>query len=88
MKFLLNNKNRKTNKRDSEFTKMKSDITNIKKFFTQMMAQKQYYSPGKMDSLKAQDPSTMVPTNKKYQPLEVGHSKKIGGMRTRKHEIR
>ena len=40
-----------------------------------------------MDSPKAQNSTTLVPDNKKDQPLEGGHSTKIGGMWTLKHEI-
>ena len=44
-------------------------------------------SPDKKDSPKAQDPSTVVPANKKAPQLECGHSKDIFGMWTLKHEI-
>ena len=40
-----------------------------------------------MGSPKAQDYTTVVPYNKKSPQLEGGHSTKIGGMWTLKHEI-
>ena len=40
-----------------------------------------------MDLLTEQDPNTVVPYNKKSPPLECGHSTKIGGMWTLKHDI-
>ena len=49
--------------------------------------QKTDSSPDKMDSPKSQDPTTVVPSNKKDPPLKVGHYTKIGGMWTLKHEI-
>ena len=39
------------------------------------------------DSSNAQDPTTLVPANKRDSPLEGGSSMKIGGMWTLKHEI-
>ena len=44
-------------------------------------------SSGTNYSPKAQDPTTVVPANKRDQPLQDGHYKKIGGMWTLKHEI-
>ena len=38
-----------------------------------------------MDPPKSQDPTTMVPANKKAPPLEGGNYMKIGGMWTLKH---
>ena len=45
------------------------------------------YSPDRKYSPKTQDPNTVVLDNKKASSLEGGHSKKIGGMWTLKHEI-
>ena len=45
-------------------------------------------SPDKKDSPKYQDTNNVVPYNKKYPPLEGGHSTKIGGIWNIKHEIR
>ena len=72
--------NKKLNKQDYEFDK-------IKTLLNHMMVHNQHYSPEKMDSLKDQYPTTMVPDNKNYSPLEGGHSLKIGGIRNLKHEI-
>ena len=44
-------------------------------------------SPDKKYTPKAQYNTTVVPDNKKYTPLEGGHSTKNGGMWTLKHEI-
>ena len=52
-----------------------------------MMTQKNNYLLENMDSPKAQDPNTVVQTNKKYLRLEGGHSMKIGGIWTLKHDI-
>ena len=41
----------------------------------------------KMDSPKAQDPTTLLPANNNTPPLEGGNSTKIGAMWTLKHEI-
>ena len=59
---------------------MKSDITKIKTMFKHMIHQKNNSAPGKMDSLKAQYPDTVVPTNKKAPQLEGGYSMKIDRM--------
>ena len=44
-------------------------------------------SPDKKDTPKDQDPTTVVPANKKSPQLEGGHSTKIGGIWNLKHEI-
>ena len=44
-------------------------------------------SPDKKDSPKDQNPTTVVPDNKKATPLEGGCFTKIGGMWTLKHDI-
>ena len=53
-----------------DFSKMESDINEINTIITKMMSQKHNYSPGKMDSTKAQDPDTVVKSNKTSPPLE------------------
>ena len=85
-KFLLITTTRKE-KIYYEFTKLKSDITEIKKTFTQIMDHKCNSLPENMDSPKAQDHDTRVLTNKKDTPLEGGHYMVIVGIRTLKHEI-
>ena len=45
------------------------------------------YSSYQKDSPKTQYPTTMVPNNKRAPPLEGGHSTKISGMWTLKHDI-
>ena len=44
-------------------------------------------SSAQKDTLTPPDPTTMVPTNKRASPLEGGHSTKLRGMWTLKHEI-
>ena len=58
------------------FTTFIMDHTNIPK-----------YSPTQKDTLTPLEPNTVVPTNRRYPPLKVGHSTKIDGMWTLKHEI-
>ena len=64
------NMNSDMNKIDSEYTKMRSYMNEIRIIPTQMMIKKQYSSSDKMDSPKAQDPSTAVPDNKKASLLQ------------------
>ena len=45
-------------------------------------------SPTQKDTSTPLDPTTVVPVNRWDSPLEGGHSTKIGGMWTLKHEIR
>ena len=45
------------------------------------------YSPTQMDLTNPLDPNTVVPANRRYPPLDVRQSTKIGGMWTLKHEI-
>ena len=45
-------------------------------------------SPSQKDSPNPQYPTTMLPTKSRYPPLDVGHSTKLCGMWTLKHEIR
>ena len=87
MQDLIDDKNEKINKRDSDFTEMKSDITNIKKILTHMIAQKHNYLPGNMESPKAHDTDTVVTTKNKDPPFEGGNYMKIGGMWTLKNDI-
>ena len=44
-------------------------------------------SPAQRDPPKSQHPITVVPDNRRSPPLDDGHSTKIGGMWTIKHEI-
>ena len=72
---------------------MKAEMNDIKetlKFFTTFMMDKTNspkYSPTQKDTSTPSDPTTVVPTNRRDPPLEGGHSTKIGGMWTLKHEI-
>ena len=55
---------------------------------TSMMNQIKIYrsSPDNKDYPKDQDPTTLVPANKRAPPLEGGNFKNNGGMWTLKHE--
>ena len=44
-------------------------------------------SSAQKDASTPPDPTTVVPTNRRDPPLEGGHSTKISGMWTLKHEI-
>ena len=73
--------NKKLNTHDSEFNE-------IQKIIKQLMIPNPNLSPYKMDSPKAQHPTTVVPFNKKEPLSEGGNSAKNGGMWDLKHEIR
>ena len=68
-------------------------MKNITEDLTAMITSMMYHikisksSPDQKDSPKAQDPTTLVPDNKRDSTLEGGHYTKIGGMQTLKHEI-
>ena len=44
---------------------MKSDVKNINTMSKNIVSDKQHSPPGKMNSLKSQDPDTMLTTNNK-----------------------
>ena len=71
----------------SEYTKIRSDMSETDKVLTQMMIRKHNSSLDKIYSPKAQYPSTAVTDNKKSPPLEGGNSTKIDVKWTLKHEI-
>ena len=52
-----------------KLTKHDSYLDKIKTLLKQMMVQNQNSSPDKMEWPKAQDPTTVVPDNKKYTQL-------------------
>ena len=58
---------------DEKMKKLKEDLTAM---ITSMMYEIKIleYSPDKKDSPKSQDPTTLVPANKRDPPLEGGHS--------------
>ena len=45
------------------------------------------FLPAHKDTLTPQDPTTVVPANRRDPPLDGGHSIKISGMWTLKYEI-
>ena len=69
--------------------KMKNPTEDLTAIIASMMDQiKKYkYFSYKKDSPKNQDPTTLVPANKKAPTLEGGHSIEIGDMWTLKHDI-
>ena len=78
----------KSNKQNSDEKMMQ--FTETLKVLTEFMMDKtknSKYSPTQKDTLTPPDPITMIPSNRRSPPLEGGHSTKIGGMWTLKHEI-
>ena len=45
------------------------------------------FSPSQKDTSNPPEPTTVVPSTRRSPPLDEGHSTKIGGMWTLKHEI-
>ena len=76
------------NRQDAD-EKKKNLIEDLTAMIASMMGQIKFseYSPNKKDSPKGQDTTILVLDNKRYPPLEGGHSTKIGGMWTLKHDI-
>ena len=72
---------------DEKTNNLTEDLTAM---ITSMMDQIKIdkFSPDNKDSPNTQDPTTVVPDNKRAPPLEFGHSTKNGGMWTHKCEIR
>ena len=71
---------------DEKMMKLTEELTAM---ITSMMDQIDILksSPDKKDSPKVQDPTTLVPANKRDPLMESGCSTKIGGMWDLKHEI-
>ena len=70
-----------------KLNKHESYLDEIKTTLKQVIVQNKAYFLENMDSPKPQDTTTVVPANKKAQPLEIGHSTKIDGMWNLKYEI-
>ena len=70
-------------------SEMKAIIETLKVFTTFMMDHTNIpkSSPTQKDTSTPQEPTTLVLTNRRAPPLVGGHSTKIGGMWTLKHEI-
>ena len=72
---------------------MKAEMKDIKetlKVFTTFMMDHNNipkFSPTQKDTLTPPNPTTVVLTNRRDPPLEGGHSTKIGGIWTLKHDI-
>ena len=65
-------------------------LTENLQVLTEMMIDKNNISkssPAHKDTSPPPDPTTVFPTNKRAPPLKWGHSIKIGGIWTLKHEI-
>ena len=63
------------------------EFSEIKLLLNRFMGHNQTSSPEQVDSPKSQDLATVVLDKKRYPPLRVGHSTKIGGMWILKQEI-
>ena len=80
--------NIKSNKKDSDDT-----MTKFTEESKAMLAEITYHinslksSPTQKYSPNPPDPSNVVPTYRRSPPLDGGHSTKVGGMWTQKHEI-
>ena len=74
---------------DEKMNKYDSKLDKITAIDENMMDRIQIYnySPNKMDSPKAQYPTTVVSSKNKAPPLEGEYYTKIGGMQTHKHKI-
>ena len=74
--------------RQNSYDKMKNIKEDLTAMIASMMDQIKISKSSleKKDPTKSQDPTTVVPSNKKDPPLEGGHSTKDGGMWTLKHE--
>ena len=94
MKHLLDTKNEVTDElkqNNDEFKKKlnthDSDLDQIKTLIKKVLVQNQTFYPDKLDSPKAQYPTTAVLANKKSLPLEGGNSTENGGIWDLKHKI-
>ena len=74
--------------RQNSYDKMKNIKEDLTAMIASMMDQIKISKSSleKKDPTKSQDPTTVVPSNKKDPPLEGGHSAKNGGMWNLKHE--
>ena len=71
---------------DDKMKKLTADLTEmITSMMDQIIISKS--SLDRKDPPKDKDPTTVVPANKRYQPLEVGNCTNIGGMWNIEHEI-
>ena len=78
------------NNYDEKITKLIEDLkAMIISTITSMMDQSNIYksSPAHKYSPKPPDPNTVVLAKNRDPPLDGGHSMKIGGMKTIKHDI-
>ena len=86
--FILMPKQIENNKKEIK-ADMKAITETLKVFTTFMMDQTNIpkSSPTQKDKSTPPEPTTAFPANSRYLALEGGHSTKIGGMWTLKHEI-
>ena len=98
-KFLVVPSTIEANMKDTDQKQMKTDekptkITEDIKFLTATITSMMYQnnnsklSPAQKDTSNLTDITTVVPANRRNPPLNGGHSTKIGGILTPKHEIR
>ena len=76
-------------KNDEKLTKIIEDLTILTATITSMMdhTNNSKFLPSQKDKLIPPESTTVVPANRRAPPLERGHSTKIGGMWTLKHDI-
>ena len=94
--FLVIEATIESNNKESDKNQMKTDdklalLTENLQFLTAFMMDQTNISkssPDQKDTSTPLDPTTLVPTNRRDPSLEGGHSIKIGGIWTLKHEIR
>ena len=94
--FLLIKATIKSNKQEADKNHKETNekltlITDNLQVLIELMTDKtniQKSSPAYKDTQTYLDPTTVVPTNNRDPPLEGGHTTKIHGMWTLKHEIR
>ena len=93
--FLVVESTIEANKQEAYKNQMKTDekltlLTEDLQVLTTLMTDKTNISKSSAawkDTSTPPDPTTVVPTDKRAPSLEGGHSTKIGGMWTLKHEI-
>ena len=72
---------------DEKMNNIDSKLYKTKALINKVLIPNQNSSPDKMKLSKAQDPTTVIPSNKKTSLLEDGHSAKIGVSWNLKHDI-
>ena len=74
IKYLIDDNNQNS---DEKMKKYESALDKIKRIIKQVLFQNKNYSPEKIYSTKDQEYTTVVPSNNKAPPPEVGNSTKM-----------